>query len=33
MATVNGIWGSAINAVFWIVLVNEKEEINMVSDS
>lgn len=33
IAAVNGIWGSAINAVIWIVLVNEKEEINMVSDS
>jgi len=34
MAAVNGIWGSAIvNAVFWIVLVIEKEEIDMVSDS
>jgi hypothetical protein len=34
MAAVNGIWGSAIiDAVFCIVLVIEKEEIDMVSDS
>jgi hypothetical protein len=34
MAAVNGIWGTAIvNAVFWIILVIEIEEINMISDS
>ena len=34
MAAVNGFWGSAIiDAIFWVGLVFEKEEINMVSDS
>jgi hypothetical protein len=33
MAAVNVIWGSAIVNAVWIVLVIEKEEINMVSDS